>query len=224
VVRRALALVGLCGVAVHVASCAAIAGLGDYELAPSDASVRDATSEGSLGDVGSDAGEASGDDAATGDGDAPGEATDDAGEAGDAVGDSSAVEAEADAQDDRPAVPPSDKGHVLCGENLCSLPAQDCCEQPDSAACQPSTGGSCNGGVVARCDEAANCLPGQVCCVTSLTSSGIETQCMSSCPGSDPQSCRTDGECGGAGPCAAWVCAGSVVATCGAAGSATGCH
>ena len=219
--RRFLALVGLCCVAIHVASCAAIAGLGDYELAASDASVGDATSEESLRDVGSDAGEGGGDGDATSDGDVLGEAADDGGDAG---GDSSVVEAEADAQDDHPAVPPSDKGHVLCGEGLCDLPAQDCCEQPDATTCQPSTGGSCNGGAVERCDEAANCLPGQACCVTSLTASGIESQCMTSCPGSDPQSCRTDGECGGAGPCTAWVCAGNVVATCGAAGSATGCH
>jgi hypothetical protein len=224
VVRRLLACVWLSCVAIHVASCAAIAGLGDYELAASDASVGDAASEESQRDVGPDAGEGGSDGEVTGDGDVLGEAADDPGETGDAGSDSNAVETGADAQDDRLAVPPSDKGHVLCGESLCDLPADDCCEQPDAATCQPLTGGSCNGGVVAHCDEAANCFPGQACCVTSQTSSGIETQCMSSCPGSDPQSCRTDGECGGAGPCVAWVCARTVVATCGAAGSATGCH
>ena len=145
-------------------------------------------------------------------------------EAGDGAGDGLAVEDAADAHtEDAPAVPPTDKGQISCGGGTCNVPSQECCQMPNAGVCQPSNGGGCSGDI-ARCDEAANCQPGQVCCVTKVTASGLETQCQSSCQGGEPQSCRTDGECGGAGPCAAWTCAGSVVATCGGQGSATGCH
>jgi hypothetical protein len=224
VVKRGVALVGLWVVAVPVTSCAAIAGLGDYELAARDASVGDAVSESDVA-LGEGNDVASGGDAGDGgdSGDGAGDAAGDVGEAG-TVGDSSAVEAEADARDDGPSVPPSDKGHVLCGGNLCSLPAEACCDQPDASTCQSAASVNCNAGLIARCDESANCVTGQVCCVTNMSASALETQCRSSCQGGDPQSCRTDGECGGSGPCEAWMCSGSVVATCGAAGSAPGCQ
>ncbi len=216
-VRRGLALVGLWLAAVFVSSCGMIAGLGDYELA-GDASVADAPGDRATGDVAS--GEGDGDGGVTGD--ATGEAADGAADASN-PGDSGAVEAGADAPDTGLTVPPSDKDHVPCGTDTCDLPLEACCEEPDGSTCQPAQN-SCDNGVIARCDEAANCISGQVCCVTDTSPGGLETQCKQSCSGGNPQSCRTDGECGGSGPCEAWLCAGTVVATCGAAGASAGCH
>jgi hypothetical protein len=214
VVRRSVALLAPLVGATMVASCATIAGLGDYQLAPQDGAVEGepAASDGSAGD--GDATDA--DDAAS---------AVDVAEAGDATEDGTSIEDAADAHvDDGPVVPPTDKDHVACGSGSCSVPTEECCQMQSGSVCQAANGGGCNG-VIARCDEAANCQPGQVCCVTKLTASGLETECQSSCQGGDGvQSCRTDGECGGTGPCTAWSCAGSVVATCGRQGSVIGCH
>jgi hypothetical protein len=219
VVKRCAVLVVLSGCAVAVASCGTIAGLGDYELASQDAAVGDATGEGPfLGDVVQTDGSDGGADAAEANAGDDG----DAGALADSTGDS-AVGPEADAPADGPTVPPTDKSHVPCGSDTCNVPAEECCEEPDASTCQQTGGGNCSG-VVAICDEAANCQPGDVCCVTGQTATALETQCKQSCSGGDPQSCRTSGECGGVGPCVAWTCAGSVVATCGGAGSASGCH
>ena len=214
--RCALVLV-IGGCAVTVAACGTIAGLGDYELASQEAGVGDATGEGFAGDVGqgSDGG------AEAAEANAPDEG--DAGAVADSTGEAPGLEAGADASPDGPVVPPSDKGRVPCGSDTCDVPSEECCEAPDASACQPAGGGSCSG-VVERCDEAANCQPGDVCCVTALGSSGFATECRQSCVASEAQSCRTDGECGAMGPCVAWMCAGSVVATCRGAGSATGCQ
>ena len=216
--KHCAALVVLSGCAVAVAACGTIAGLGDYELASQDAAVGD----GSTGDVGPGGGDDGGADTAEANAGNDGDAGAIPDSSGDAVGNDGAVEAGADAHADGPAVPPTDKYHVPCGSDTCNVPAEECCEQPDASTCQFS-GGNCSG-VVAHCDETANCQQGNVCCVTSLSPSGLETECRLSCSVSNPQSCRTDGECGGMGPCVAWMCAGTVVATCGGAGSGTGGH
>ena len=219
--RRGVVLLGLGLGAVVVPSCGMIAGLGDYELAAGgDASVADAPGEGATGEVATGEGGSDGDGGVPGD--ATGQAADGAGEASN-TGDSASVEAGADARDAGLTVPPSDKGHVACGPDACSIPLETCCEAPDASTCQPAQNG-CDNGVVARCDEAASCIPGEVCCVTDTSPGGLETQCKQSCGGGNPQSCRTDGECGTMGPCEAWLCAGAVVATCGAAGASAGCQ
>ena len=217
-VRRRVALIVLSGCALAVAACGTIAGLGDYQLASQDAAVGDATGEGFAGDVVQPDGDEGGADAAEANAgnDADAGATADSSGGGDGA-------ADADAPADGPAVPPTDKSHVPCGTDTCNVPAEECCEEPDASTCQQVGGGSCNG-LVAHCDEEANCQQSDVCCVTNVGSSGLETECKQSCSSGNPQSCRTDAECGGMGPCVAWTCAGSVVATCQGAGSATGCH
>jgi hypothetical protein len=228
VVRRAVTLLAVCGAGVAASACASLAGLGDYELAPVDASTTDASGEASTGDVRpGDAGSSGDDGDATsnaGDADAAGDvlAANDVADAG-VPGDSAVSEAATDAGWDGPPVPPSDKGQVSCGGQSCALPMDECCEAPDGSTCQSAIA-TCGGGVIARCDEAADCLPGQVCCATSTSAYGLETECKPTCAAGEPQSCRTDAECGSAGTCDGWMCAGSVVATCGGAGAASGCH
>jgi len=236
-VRRAVAPWAACAVCAAwggASACASIAGLGDYQLASdvSDGSTTDALAEGPPDDTGGrdssfgddDGGFSPGDATA----DAPGDAGGDGPVANDAAdsgvpGDGAASEGAADAAWDGPPVPPSDKGQVSCGTTSCPLPADACCELPDGSSCQSGLA-MCTGGVVARCDEAADCLPGQACCATGTTAYGLATECKQTCGGNDFQACRTDAECGAGGPCLAWTCGGTVVATCGGVGAATGCH
>ena len=227
---RSLAVVLVAGGAVCLASCAALAGLGDYELAPGDASVADA-SDGSVGDVTVDQGDGGGpgdvvvdttgavdasDDADSGDGGSAGDSgMGDSGNVGDDAGDGGA-------RTDGPELPPTDPGRVLCGPNACNVALEVCCEKPNADTCQSNVA-SCPGGVVAHCDEAANCQLNQVCCVTAAGPSGLETSCHSWCQTGQPQACHASAECtGGSGPCVTWSCAGGVVGTCGGVGSSTG--
>jgi hypothetical protein len=209
------------GSAVGLASCALVAGLGDYELAKGDASV-----DASVDAPAQDDSAAQGD--AVLDGGAAQEASDASRLRDSDTGDSGSTPADAGeggSEGDGPPVPPSDKGHVLCGNSACSIQQlQQCCEQLDADTCQSSFA-ICAGGVLAACDEAANCPLNQVCCVTSIGPAGLETSCRSSCQGTQGQSCRTSAECpGSAQPCVAWACAGGVAATCGGVGSSAGCH
>ena len=122
-----------------------------------------------------------------------------------------------------PKVPPSDPANVSCGASKCALLTRVCCQETSQAVCQDRTAINCSGGVVARCDEAASCLGGDVCCVTDIKPFGLETTCQQACSGADPQACRKDSECANGATCVAWTCNGRVVATCNARGSDAGC-
>lgn len=187
------------------AACAIVAGLpSEYELAP-DASVAE-------------------------DGATPRDAADASADVvTDATADVDAADAAIDAPPDvddakPPKPPPSDPANVACGATKCPLPMKVCCEQVGNATCQDRNAVSCGNGVVADCDEAANCPPQQVCCVTDVKPFGLETKCGSSCTGGDPQACRKDGECPSGQTCVAWTCNGRVVATCNGLGSDAGCN
>lgn len=207
---RALALVFAGGGAVTGPACAAVAGLGDYTLAPAEASIDGGPGE----EAGADSSAEISGEGGTTDGRAD---ADRANDAADGLG------AGGDTGTGGPALPPADPGHVACGAGACAVMLAICCEQADADTCQSSSA-SCKGGVVASCDEAANCPMNQVCCVTGTGPAGLETSCQPSCQGGSPQSCRASAECGGGpGACVAWRCAGSVVATCGGAGSSAGC-
>ena len=119
-------------------------------------------------------------------------------------------------------VPPSDPANVSCGASKCALLTRVCCQETSQATCQDRTAINC-AGVVARCDEAASCLGGDVCCVTDIKPYGLETTCQQACSGADPQACRKDSECPSGATCVAWTCNGRVVATCNAHGSDAGC-
>ena len=120
-------------------------------------------------------------------------------------------------------VPPSDPANVDCAASKCAVPTRACCVSSTQASCIDSNGGSCQG-LIARCDEAANCSAGDVCCVTDISAYGLETTCHQSCSGSEPHSCRKNAECPNGETCVAWTCNGHVVATCDARGADAACN
>jgi hypothetical protein len=204
-ITMAFALCG--GIAMASAACGLVAGLpSDYELA-SDGGAADGSV--SQGDAASDA--AAVDEARAVDAAANEAAANDASDAA------------VDAPPKAPKVPPSDPANVACGTTKCAVLARVCCEDALQASCQDRNAINCSG-VVGRCDEAANCFPGEVCCVTDIKSYGLETSCQQSCSGSDPRACRKDSECASGETCVAWTCNGRVVATCDGRGSDAGCH
>ena len=141
----------------------------------------------------------------------------------DAVADAS--DAGADAIEAGLLVPPSDPANVACGSVKCPVATKVCCEETAMSSCTSSTNPSCNGGVIAECDETANCGPTESCCLTSVRAYGLETRCNGgACGGRGWQSCRTNAECPNGQTCVAWTCAGRTVATCNGFGSDAGCN
>src|SRR5512140_3202896 len=56
-------------------------------------------------------------------------------------------------------------GQVACGTLTCSVSSQTCCVQPDAGASCIANGNNCQGAVaVLRCEKAADCNSGSVCC------------------------------------------------------------
>jgi hypothetical protein len=104
----------------------------------------------------------------------------------------------------------SNPGRVSCGEAECSLPAEACCATLTTTTCQ-APGASCEGGGVQRCDEAADCEGGNVCCLR-LDPDKPEATCEPGCirGASRLQLCKTDAECP-EGTCYVNRCAGGVV-------------
>jgi hypothetical protein len=90
----------------------------------------------------------------------------------------------------------SDPGHIACVDAApCSVPAEQCCVGSNGTG---SCKASCPGGsiVVLKCDEAANCADGGVCCASeSLTAPNASGACAASCSLGQVQLCRTNGEC-----------------------------
>jgi hypothetical protein len=103
----------------------------------------------------------------------------------------------------------SNPGQVSCGEAECSLPAEACCATLTTTTCQ-APGASCEGGVQ-RCDEAADCESGDVCCLR-LDPDKPEATCEAGCirGSSRLQICKTDAECA-EGTCYVNRCAGGVI-------------
>ncbi len=157
------------------------------------------------------------------------DATDSATSAQDAVheadGRSSADAPLAEAGNDATELPesglPPDRGRTQCGTRTCTLANSVCCYQAASSpACTDKANPSCSG-VLAECDEGADCDSG-VCCVTDVRTYGVETACKTACGPGEPRACRVSNECSGR-TCVAWGCAGTVVETCGGGGGDGGC-
>ena len=100
----------------------------------------------------------------------------------------------------------STPGQVSCGASTCTS-TQFCCDFGDGG-CQENEGGTCFG-AAGRCDEAADCPMGQVCCST------LGAACQAG-PCLGAQLCKTTGECGGAdGGCRVQSCLGRMIQACG---------
>jgi hypothetical protein len=104
---------------------------------------------------------------------------------------------------------PSNPGQVTCGTASCDIDAgQSCCVHIDGgSACVANMPGTCTGGLRKRCDEAADCPMGQICCY-EIGGAGINTACATTC-NTRPQACKTTSECkNDGGMCAVHQCQG----------------
>jgi hypothetical protein len=144
----------------------------------------------------------------------------DAGSANDTGGNVSDAPNQVDAADIPDGGYPVDPGHVQCGPTaaiLCAVPSNMCCVSADAGKCQPSNG-SCAAGTLAefKCDEAANCTGGTVCCATaSLAQPNLASSCDHACAGFGKfQLCRTNGECPNR-DCTPQNCYGAHIEACG---------
>ena len=175
------------------------------------------------GGGGDDTGSGGGDDTGSGGGDAGGggDTGSDTGGGRDAAQDVTLAEGGGTVTD---AGPGGDAAVVNCGTTSCNLPAQTCCFYPiefppppyysacaNGATCPPLDAGIDAGSATeVKCETEANCVAGNVCCITATASGDISAHCEA--PGScvstagdktaylcDPSA--ADAGCGDAGAC-----------------------
>jgi hypothetical protein len=108
-------------------------------------------------------------------------------------------------------------GVILCPNvGTCNAFAgQQCCLGDDGGACL-STSRTCAPGGSFTCNESADCIVGTVCCgIYAYDEAGagpyLSSTCAASCTTSHVQLCRTNGECGDAGPCVIEPCSDGLV-------------
>jgi hypothetical protein len=94
----------------------------------------------------------------------------------------------------------SDPHAVRCGAATCDTTQDACCYAFSrdggiaDAGCIPR-GDNCPGGFKERCDEAADCDAGRVCCL-QIGAVGLDSVCRQGCGiGGGYQLCRTNAEC-----------------------------
>jgi hypothetical protein len=101
-------------------------------------------------------------------------------------------------------------GIVACGTTTCTIGdvlQSACCVSalPQATVCIPTLGAGCaNVGTIVACDDAADCMNGQVCCASMPGGAGTTPTAaceMTQCKDGARQLCRTDAECRGKGTC-----------------------
>jgi hypothetical protein len=115
-------------------------------------------------------------------------------------------------------------GVILCGGNggTCNAFAgNQCCTDDEGGACVSASIGCPSGGGAVFCNESADCIQGDICCGSvNLRDAGfddaghgvppgtpyVDSQCAMTCNTSLLQLCRTNSECGDAGPCIVQSC------------------
>jgi hypothetical protein len=121
------------------------------------------------------------------------------------------------------ALPPSNPNLVTCGSTECSRPDQICCVRyADAGPVRSCVGGAdfyrCETGMPVACDEAADCPPGLVCCLSYWGNGLTMAGCAGQCSASEMTACKAGTPCP-TGSCAVRTCtsAGSppvLVSTC----------
>jgi hypothetical protein len=116
-------------------------------------------------------------------------------------------------------------GVITCGAATCNAFANNhCCTAADDGggACLASALACGVGGSMA-CDESADCVVGTACCAAIGSSAAFDdggaylsSACAAACAPAGVQLCRTNGECGDAGPCVVQTCSdGNTYEMCG---------
>lgn len=133
-------------------------------------------------------------------------------------------DASAEASAGDAATPPpdgGDPGSVPCGDQACAVPDNVCCDARElggALRCVPQSVSSCSG-LRRQCNEAADCSPGQVCCIppNAAVRLAYNAQCLPRGECGGPywiQLCSGDAECAGA-RCTVQSCVGASIAACG---------
>jgi hypothetical protein len=120
--------------------------------------------------------------------------------------------------------PPADglacsPGEVECANGtMCPVSgAGQCCESMTAGAACQTLGTECDGSLI-TCNEAADCGPGEICCIsaTGTTTATVSCQPGPTCPAGGlayAQICRSNNECPG-GSCSLWNCEGTTIEAC----------
>jgi hypothetical protein len=113
-----------------------------------------------------------------------------------------------------------DPGSVVCDGLPCASLDHYCCDDnmAGTEKCVPDQVSAC-AGFRRKCDEAADCPGGQVCCIPPNAAPFIAytTFCVASCT-FDPlayQVCKTDAECEKGMACVTQPCHGETIQSCG---------
>jgi hypothetical protein len=116
-------------------------------------------------------------------------------------------------------------GVITCGTATCNAFANNhCCTAAEDGGGECLANAvSCGVGGSMACDESADCVVGTVCCGTVGTSATFDdgggylsSACAAACTPAGVQLCRTNGECGDAGPCVVQTCSdGNTYEMCG---------
>jgi hypothetical protein len=116
-------------------------------------------------------------------------------------------------------------GVITCGAATCNAFANNhCCTAADDGGGECLANAvACGAGGTMACDESADCVVGTVCCGTVASSatfddggSYLSSACATACAPAGVQLCRTNGECGDAGPCVVQTCSdGNTYEMCG---------
>lgn len=116
-------------------------------------------------------------------------------------------------------------GVITCGASTCNaFGGYHCCTADDDGGgtCVANAISCAVGGSMA-CDESADCVVGTACCGTVGSSAAFDdggaylsSACAAACSPAGVQLCRTNGECGDAGPCVIQTCSdGNTYEMCG---------
>lgn len=191
---------GIAVLALSTTACAAVVGLGDYEVTPEadDGGSPNETGAMSSSSSGVVANEAGGMDALA-DVVSDAQPKDDAGALDadaasvDAKADADAapVDAGPDAYANRQGTACSDTQHICSGSPPC------CHTNADNFTCL--SGQTCQGpanGEIFECDDRSDCKSGQQCCVVLTTDKKAKASfCSASCPSEDKRACITNADC-----------------------------
>ena len=129
-------------------------------------------------------------------------------------------------------VGPSTPGAIRCGNGTCAAGTEECCLRSDGVPASNGCGSrgnvTCNGTqTVRRCDEAADCNQGELCCLSVFTSppailgstctSASNPDAVEECQADGAVGCGSDADCDALGlpPCVAQLCRGDILQTCG---------
>jgi hypothetical protein len=124
--------------------------------------------------------------------------------------------------DAAPPLPTSDPGSVSCNGMTCAAINHFCCDQMGVESCMSKPKPGTCAGSQRECDEKADCIGANVCCIPPNQNIllAYNTMCAANCGMNDPfsfQVCKTSAECQNGMACIGQPCLGKIIYTCGGA-------